>query len=67
MFLLELEIPVWPYTAYIKTAKNGSFCEELLSKNEIETVLTTLCCYDHGTKAYEALQKIAANQREYRK
>ena len=31
----------WPYRAYIKTAKNGDFCEELLSKNDFEAVLAT--------------------------
>ena len=27
----------------------------------------TNCCYDHGAKASEAVQKIAADQKEYRK
>ena len=50
-----------------KTPKNGKFCEELLSENDFEAVLATFCCYDHGTKASEAIQKIATVQKEYRK
>ena len=54
IFLLELEISGWPYREYIKTAKNGGFCEELFSKNDFEAVLATSCCYDYGAKASEA-------------
>ena len=32
-----------------------------------EAVLAIFCCYDHGAKASEAVQKIAMNQRVYRK
>ena len=53
------------YRAYIKTAKNGDFCEELLSENDFEAVLATFCCYDHGAKASEAVQKITTDQKEY--
>ena len=45
----------WSYRAYIKTTKNGGFCEELLSEN------------DHGVNASEAVEKIATDQKEYRK
>ena len=55
----------WPYRAH--PAKNGNFCEELLSENGFEVVLVTFCCYDHGAKASEAVQKIATDQKEYRK
>ena len=41
--------------------------EELHSENDIEAVLATFCCYDHGVKASEAVQKIAADQKVYRK
>ena len=47
--------------------KNGDFCEELLSENNIEAFLDTLCCYDHGVKASEAVQKIATDQKVYLK
>ena len=64
-FRLNLKYLGWPYRAYIKTAKNG-VCEELLSENDFEAVLATFCCYDHGAKASEAVQKIATDQKEYR-
>ena len=66
-FPLNLKYPGWPYRAYIKIAKNGNFCKEWLSENDIEAVLATFCCYDHGAKAFEAVQKIATDQEEYRK
>ena len=47
--------------------KNSDFWEELLSENDFEAILATSCCYDHGAKASEAVQKIAADQKEYRK
>ena len=57
-FCLNLKYLGWPYKEYIKTAKNGDFCEELLSENNFEAVLTTFCCYDYGDNASEAVQKI---------
>ena len=38
---LNLKYLGWPYRAYIKTAKNDDFCEELLSENDLEAVLAT--------------------------
>ena len=64
-FPLNLKYPGLLYKAYIKTTKNGDFHEELLSENDIEAVLATLCCYDHGAKASGAVQKIATDQKEY--
>ena len=58
---------MWPYRAYIKIAKNSEFCEDLLSENDFEAVVATFCCYDYGAKASEAVQKITADQKEYRK
>ena len=55
------------YRAYIKTAKNGSSCEELHSENDFHAVLATFCYYDHGANASEEVQKIATDQREYHK
>ena len=43
------------------------FPEEFLSENDFETVLAILVFYDHGVKASEAVQKITADQKEYRK
>ena len=47
--------------------QNSDFWEELLSENNLEDVLATFCYYDHGSKASEAVQKIATDQNEYRK
>ena len=47
--------------------KNGQFCEELRRENDFESVLASFCCYDYGAKASEAVQKIATDQKEYRK
>ena len=57
----------WPYREYIKTAKNGGSCEELVSENEFEAVLVTFCCYDYSANPSEAVQKIATNQKDYHK
>ena len=57
----------WSYRTYIKTAKNGNFWEELHNENNFEAVLATFCCYEHGAKASEVVQKIATDRKEYRK
>ena len=36
-----------PYRKYIKTAKNGGFCEELLSENDFEAALVNFCCHGY--------------------
>ena len=36
-----------PYRKYIKTVKNGGFCEELLRENDFEAVLVNLCFYEY--------------------
>ena len=43
----------------MKTVKNGSFFEELLSGNDFEAVLVNFCCYDFGANASETIQKIS--------
>ena len=58
---------MWLYREYIRTAKNGSFYDELLSQNDFETVLATFCCYNYGANASEAVQKITADQKDYYK
>ena len=55
-FRLNLKYLGWPYKEYVKTAKNSDFCEELLSQNDVETVLVTFCRYDYGASASEAVQ-----------
>ena len=42
-----------------QTAKNGGFCEELLSENDFEAVLVNFCCYEYGANASQAFQKIS--------
>ena len=54
----------WPQREYTKTAKNGNFCEEFLSENDLEALLATFCCYDYGANASEAVQNIAIDQKE---
>ena len=54
-FRLNLKYLGWPYREYIKTVKNGGFCEELLSKSDFEAVLATFCCHDYGANASEAV------------
>ena len=39
----------------------------IVQGNDFEAVLATFCCYDHGAKASELVQKIATDQKEYRK
>ena len=51
----------------MKTAENGGFCEEFLNENDFEAVLTNFCCYDYGVNASEAVQKMAADQKNYLK
>ena len=66
-FSLNLQQMGWPYREYIKSAKNGGFCEELLSENVFEDVLAPFCFYYYGVNASEAVQKIATDQKDYRK
>ena len=40
---------------------------ELFSENHFQAVLATFCCYAHGAKASEAVQKITTDQKEYGK
>ena len=47
--------------------KKWQLCEKLLSKNDWETVLVTFCCYGYGVNASEAVQKKAADQKDYHK
>ena len=66
-FRLNLKYFGWPYRAYIKIAKNGGFCEELLSENDFGAILDIFCCCDYVTNASEAVQKIATDQKYYHK
>ena len=37
----------FPYRKYIKTAKNGGFCGELLNENDFESALINFLCYEY--------------------
>ena len=39
----------------------------MLSENDFEAVSATFCCFDYGANAFEAVQKIAADQKDYHK
>ena len=67
IFLLELEIAGVAVQSKHQNSKNGDFCKELLSENDFETVLATFCSYNHASKSSEAVQKIATDQKDYRK
>ena len=53
-FCLNLHYLAWPHRAYIKTAKNGEFCKELLSKNDFEAVLVTLLLWSWCQDLWES-------------
>ena len=57
----------WLCREYVKTAKNGGFCEERIWENDFNSVLATFCCYDYCAKASEATRKIAEDQKDYHK
>ena len=42
------------YRECIKTAKNGSCCEELLGEIDFKAVSANFCCYGYGANASEA-------------
>ena len=64
-FCLNLKYLGWSYRAYIKTAKNGDFWENLVKITL--SLFFTFCCYDHGAKASETVQEIATDQKECRR
>ena len=52
---------------YIKTAKNGDFCEKFSGQNDFEDALATFCCYYYSDNASEAVQKIATDKKDHQK
>ena len=66
ILLLELEIFVVAVQSIHQNSKKLQLCEELFCRNESEAVLATFCYY-HSAKAFEAVQKVATNQKEHRK
>ena len=65
IFSLEFEISGVAVQSIHQNSEKWRFCEDLLSENNIEVVLATFCCYDHGAKASEAVQKIATDKKEH--
>ena len=58
---LELEISGVAVQSIQQNSEKWRLFEKLLSENVFESVLATFCCYDHGAKASEAVQKIATD------
>ena len=50
-----------------KQQKLTGFSEEFLRKNNFEAVIATFCCYDYGVNAFEAIEKIVTDQKDYHK
>ena len=67
VFSFEIEIYGVAVQRIHQNNKKCWLCEELLSENDFEAVLATLCCYDYGANASGAVQKIVANQKDYHK
>ena len=71
--LKYLDIFAWTWSIWSGRTEHTSkqrkmvTCEELYSENDFEAVSATFCCYENGAKASEAVQKIAADQKGYRK
>ena len=63
MFLLELELSGVAVQGIYQNSKKL----KLLCKNNFKAVLVTFCCYAHGVKASEKVQKIATDKKECRK
>ena len=45
----------------------AAFREVFLGENDFQAVLANFCCYDYGANASEAVEKIATNQKDYRR
>ena len=64
---LELETSGVVVQRIHQNSEKWWLCEELLCENDFEAVLATFCCYDYGAYASEAVQKIATDQKDYRR
>ena len=45
----------------------AAFSEDFLSEDDFEPVLVIFCSYDYDTNASEAVEKIAADEKDYHK
>ena len=67
IFSLELEISMVAVQRIHQNSEKWWLCEKFLSENDFEAVLVTICCYDNGASASEAVQMIATDQNDYHK
>ena len=67
IFSLELEISGVAVKSIHQNSEKWWLLEGIAQWKRFEAVLATFCCYDHGAKASKAVQKIATDQKEYRK
>ena len=58
--LLELEMPGVAVQS-IHQKKMATFAGNCSVQNDFEAVLASFCCYDHGAKASEEVQKMATD------
>ena len=67
LLILSLELKISGVAIQRIHQKSKKLCLlwELPTKNDFVAVLATFCCYDHDAKVFEAVQKIATNQKEY--
>ena len=45
----------------------NTFCEDFLTEDDFEAVLAMFCNYDYGVNASETVEKMAIDQKNYRK
>ena len=67
IFSLELEMSGVAIQKIHQNSEKWWLCEKLHGENDFEAVLATFCCYDYGAYASETVQKITADQKDYRK
>ena len=48
-----------------KQRKMSAFSEDFLNEDDFEAALATFCCYYYGVNTYEAIEKIATDQKDY--
>ena len=53
---------MYSYREYIKTVKNGRFCEELPRENNFEVVLADFRCYEYNADNSGAVQKVSTTR-----
>ena len=67
IFSLEFEISGMTVQRIHQNSENYGLCEEVLSENNFQAVLSTFCCYDYGANASEAVHKIIIDHKDYQK